>query len=106
VWHHYIQYHQVGRLFQRPLEALDAVAGGDDVVPFKFEIVAQASHHVGLVLYDKNFGGALHFYWLVSSLLSHADTRFICCTSEICAGNLMMNLLPCPGALCTATSPP
>ena len=43
-----------GDLFQRLLKALDSIARGNYFVPFKLEIVAQSSHHVGLVLHDKN----------------------------------------------------
>src|SRR5215472_4265718 len=75
--HHDVKNNQVGRLVQRPLQALDAITRRDYGVAFEFEIVPEPSHHVGLVLNDENLRSLLRLSHFCFFSCLHADAPFV-----------------------------
>src|SRR5262249_38032965 len=89
-------------------QAGNASFGGDHFVPFIFEVVPQPSHHLGLIFNDQNFchaasSGRAARKTCPLQVNSQQDQAGI---PPGARGRAIVKVLPWPGVLSTATSPP
>ena len=90
---HHVEQHEVRRARQSRLVARFAVAGEDDLVAARLEVVLQAARHVGLVFDDEN---PRHDYARTGPGLAGTDIAAAC---PAASGSTSVNTVPSPGVL-------